>query len=187
MTPDDLMTLHLVDGLPTTLDGRELRYRTVRLRETNVADERQAQRLSERVVMVGGVPKLMASDADFRFALTMLHVDAFEADGLLPRLGRELIDAALMGKLSSHDLGLIEQRVFLIELAAEVRYGNMSQADFDAIVAGQHKGPALPQAPQPVGQADGLGAAAAVPESGPALLADYARNPATRAAAGHGH
>jgi len=52
-----LHTLTLVDGIPVERDGKTLRYRTVRLRETTVADERAANRLAERVMTVGGVPK----------------------------------------------------------------------------------------------------------------------------------
>jgi hypothetical protein len=60
--------------------------------------------------------------------------------------------------------------VFLIELAEEVRYGNMSQTDFDAIVRTRKLESA--GSPQHVGQAAGLGQDDPVAESGPALLAD---------------
>jgi phage FluMu protein gp41 len=165
----NLFTLTLTDGLRTTRDGRELRYRVAHLRETNVGDERLAQRLAERVVLVNGVHKLLVSEADFRHALTMRHIEALECDS--QRISQEAIDLGMLDKLSSHDLELIEKRIFLIELAAEVRYGNLSQADFEAIAAGQQKPPQ--QAPQPVGQAAGLGSTADQPESGPALLANF--------------
>lgn len=182
-TVDDLFTLLLVDGLPVTVEGREARYKRVRLRATNVADERAAQRAAERVVTVGGVPRLVASDAEFQFAMTFQHVEWLECDG--QKLYRASMDLDLFGRLSSHDLAQIEQRVFLIELAEEVRYGNMSQADFDAIVSGTRK---LESAgsPQHVGQAAGLGQDDPVAESGPALLADFAGGAANRPAAGHG-
>lgn len=181
-TVDDLFTLMLVDGLPVTVEGREARYKRVRLRVTNVADERAAQRAAERVVTVGGVPRLVASDGDFQFAMTLQHVEWMECDG--QRLYRASMDLDLFGRLSSHDLALIEQRVFLIELAEEVRYGNMSQADFDAIVSGTKALEA--GAPQHVGQAAGVGQADPVAESGPALLADFAGGATDRPAAGHG-
>lgn len=168
---DHLHTLTLADGLPAERDGKTIRYRTVHLRETTVADERAAQRLAERVMLVGGAPKLMVSEADFRFALTMRHIDAFECDG--QRIPQAMIDLDLLGKLSSHDLGLIEQRVFLVTLAAEVRYGNLTQAEFDAVLAGQSPKAAGAQTPQPVGQAAELGQAAAHHQPGPALLADF--------------
>ena len=181
---DNLQTLTLTDGLPVEREGKTIRYSRVHLRETTVADERAAQRLAERVMMVGGVPKLMVSEADFRYALTMRHIEAFECDG--QRIGQHIIDLELLGKLSSHDLGLIEQRVFLITVAAEVRYGNMSQADFDAVMAGQAPKAAPAATPQPVGQVAELGQHAAQPEPGPALLADYAGAAAAGQAQSHG-
>lgn len=165
---DDLHTLTLADGLATTREGRELRYKVVKLRETTVADERAAQRLSERVVLVDGVHKLLQSDGDFRFALTMRHIESLHCDTLV--IPQAALDLDLLGRLTPHDFGLIEQRVFLLQLAAEVRYGNVTQAAFDALVQGK-----APQAapPQPSGQAAELGQAAAAPGPGPALLADY--------------
>lgn len=183
-TIEDLFTLTLTDGLPTTVDGKTIRYRTVRLRETNVADERAAQRLAERVMLVAGVPKLLVSEADFRYALTMRHIEAFECDG--KRIDQATIDLELLGKLGSYDLGLIESRVFLITMAAEVRYGTLSEAEFDALVRGQAPPSAGAAAPQRGGQVAGLGQAAVDPQPGPALLADFVGNPARGPAAGDG-
>jgi phage FluMu protein gp41 len=179
---DDLYRLTLADGLPVEREGKTIRYRVVHLRETNVADERAAQRAAERVMVVAGVAKLLVSEADFRYALTMRHIEAFECDG--QRIGQPLVDLELLGKLSSHDLGLIEQRVFLLTLAAEVRYGNLSQADFDIYAAGgTPKAAAGNAAPQPAGQAGGVGEVAPVDQPGPALLADYAGRDTAWAAA----
>ena len=178
---DDLYALILADGLPVEVQGKTIRYRTVRLRETGVAHERAAVRQAERVMLVNGAPKLLVSDSEFRFALTAQHVESFECDGV--RIQGGLIDLNLISKLSTHDFGLIEQRVFLVNLAAEVRYGTMSQADFDLLLSGGKKDAA---APQPVGQAPDVGADAAAPESGPAMLADYAGSGAAGATAGHG-
>jgi phage FluMu protein gp41 len=175
----DLFNLHLVDGIAVQSEGKTLRYKAVRLRETSVADERAANLMAERVVIVGGMPKLMASESDFRYAMTMRHIEHFGCDGL--RIPLELIDLDLFGKLSSHDLGLIEERVFLITMAAEVRYGAMTQAEFDALLASK-----APAAPQPGGQAAELGSHGPESESGPALLADYAGAAAHRPAAGDG-
>lgn len=178
----DLFALTLHDGLRLTAEGKEIIYRVVRLRETNVADERAAQRAAERVMVVGGVPTLMVSDVEFRFAMTARHVEFFECDG--QRIPQPMIDVELLGKLSSHDLALIEQRVFLIALAAEVRYGNMAQADFDAIVNGRAPAQQAPASPQPVGQAASDRPVADDAEPGPALLADYAGSAAAGAPAG---
>jgi phage FluMu protein gp41 len=166
--PDDLYTVTLFDGLPADREGKLIRYKRVKLRETNTADERDAIRLSERVVMVQGQPKLLMSDADFRFALTMKHIERFECDSMT--IDAPMIDLDLMGKLSPHDVGLIESRVFLMTLAAEVRYGNLTQDAFDQAWAGST---APKQAPQPVGQAASVGAGSAADQSGPQVLADY--------------
>jgi phage FluMu protein gp41 len=176
-TPEDLYTVNLADGLPAERDGKQIRYKRVKLRETNTADERDAIRLAERVVMVGGQPKLLMSDADFRFALTMKHIERFECDTLTIDL--PMIDLDLMGKLSPHDVGLIESRVFLMTLAAEVRYGNLTQEAFDQAWAGST---APKQAPQPVGQAASAGAGTAADQSGPQMLADFAGGGASGAA-----
>lgn len=182
-TIGDLYSLTLADGLPVQREGKTIRYKNVRLRETGVAHERRAIQQAERVMVVGGVPKLLVSDADFRFAMTAQHIESFECDG--QRIPDAVIDLPLVGKLSTHDFGLIEKRVFLINLAAELRYGNITQADFDVVMAGGTPAEAV-AAPQPVGQAADVGAMAAAPQSGPAMLADFTGNPAPGAPAGHG-
>jgi len=180
---DDLYTLTLVDGLPTESQGKTLKYRVVKLRETNVADERIAQRQAERVVLVGGVHKLLVSDADFQFGMTVRHIEAFICDG--QKIPQPMIDLELVGKLSSHDLGLIEQRVFLISLAAEVRYGNITPEEFDRIVSGGAPTQAVQTSPQREGQAADVGQAPAQSQSGPALLADFTGTDASGAASGN--
>lgn len=167
---DDLFKLILADGLKATMDGKELRYKVVRLRETGVAEERIAVRQAERVVEYRGAPRLLISEADFKLALNAQHIEAFVCDGFT--IPAAAIDLDLVGKLSTHDMGLIEQRIALITLAAEVRYGNITPEQFNDIVGGKPAEQAS-ESPQPVGQAAGVGAAAASPESGPALLADF--------------
>ena len=167
---DDLYSLILIDGLPVESGGQTLCYRQVRLRETTVADERAAQRVAERVVTVQGQHRLLVSDADFRYALTLRHVDWLECDGM--KLQGAVLDLDVFGKLSSHDLGLIEQRVLLITLAAEVRYGNMTQAEFEDILT-EHNSQEKAPSPPPVGQVTGMGTVDSQPELGPALLATY--------------
>lgn len=179
---DDLYTLTLVDGLPTASEGKTIKYQIVKLRETTVADERIAQRLAERVMLVGGMHKLLVSDADFQFGMTVRHIEAFVCDG--QKIPQPMIDMELVGKLSSHDLGLIEQRVFLISLAAEVRYGNITQDEFDRIVSGGAPAQAGQSSPQREGQAADVGQAPAQSQSGPALLADFTGGDAAGAAAG---
>lgn len=180
---DDLFTLTLADGLPATMGGKEIRYKVVKLRETSVADERKAEALSERAILVGGAYKLLVSESNFKHALNMLHIESFHCDGL--EIPRAMINLELYDKLSSRDLEMLEERIFLLTLAAEVRYGNLTQEDFDNTLAGIVTKPAI-QSPQPSGQTSGVGGAADLSESGPALLADYAGGGAHGQAQGNG-
>lgn len=183
----DLCTLQLVDGLPaqTMNNGQrvDIRYKTVSLRETNVADERKACQLAERVMMVGNAPKLLVSEAENRLAMTMLHCASFHCSDMV--IDQSVMNLDTFGKLSSHDLALIEERVFLIELAAQVRYGALSQEAFDAVFAAQSTSkPAEVSAPQPVGQADPMGGLAPESQPGPALLTDFTGDAANSAVTG---
>ena len=113
----------------------------------------------------------------------MRHIEAFVCDG--QKIPQPMIDLELVGKLSLHDLGLIEQRVFLISLASEVRYGNITQVEFDRIVAGGSPTQAGQASPQRAGQAADVGQAPAQSQSGPALLADFTGGDASGTASGH--
>ncbi|WP_310614591.1 phage tail assembly protein [Limnohabitans sp.] len=166
-----LYDLTLADGLPVQSDGREIRYRTVRLRETTVADERAAQQAAERVVMVDKQHRLLVSDADFRYAMTFRHIDWLECDG--NKLYGASLDLNSMGKMSSHDLALIERRIFLMAMAAEVRYGNMTQAQFEGILSGEDDSLLKAASPQFVGQVAAAGANGADAEPGPELLSNF--------------
>ncbi|OZA47379.1 MULTISPECIES: hypothetical protein [unclassified Polaromonas] len=182
--PDDLFTLTLLDGLPAKMGDKEIRYQVVKLRETSVADERKAEREAERCVQVNGAWRLVVSDSTFKHVLNMLHIESLACDEMT--LSGHLIDLDLYDRLSSRDLARIEERIFLVSLAAEVRYGNMTQEQFEAICDGL--APATgPQAPQPSGQAPSVGAPAHQLESGPAMLTDYAGNGAKGAAKSDGH
>ena len=66
---DDLFKLTLLDGLKVMAGGVELRYQMVTLRETSVADERKAERESERAVNVNGAWKLLVSESNFKHVL----------------------------------------------------------------------------------------------------------------------
>jgi phage FluMu protein gp41 len=182
--PDDLFTLTLLDGLPAMLGDKEIRYKVVKLRETTVADERKAEREAERCVQVNGAWRLVVSDSTFKHVLNMLHIESLTCDDTV--LSGHLIDLDLYDRLSSRDLSRIEERIFLVSLAAEVRYGNMTQAEFEAICDGL--APATsPQPPQPSGQASDVGALADQSGSGPAMLADFAGKHTQGAAEGNGH
>ena len=175
----DLYTLTLADGLPVQTQSasgkQDLRYKLLRLRETTVLDVRYATRVAERVATHEGVPRLLVSDSDYDLAMTMRHCECFEADGL--RIDQSVLDLELFAKISHHDLGLIQERIALIALAAQVRYGLLTQAQLEAILSGRDTAGGV-AAPQPVGQAQTVGEPAAQPELGPALLTDFGANAA---------
>ena len=179
---DDLCRLVLTDGVSVEREGKVIRYRTVHLRETTVGDERAALRMAERAVLVASEYKLMVSDADFRYAMTLRHIEALECDGM--RLPQAMLGLDVLDKMSQHDLQRIEQRIFLLEMAAQLRYGVISQQQFDDLMrrdAAQES-----NAPQPEGQAAAMGSAPVAARPVPALLADNTRSPAGSAPAGHG-
>lgn len=167
-TPQDLFLLTLRVGLPAQRGGQAIFYKVVKLREISVADERWAVRQAERLVLWQGQPRLVVSDPDHKLALTAKHIESFECDGM--SIGPELIDLELIGKLKPVDLAAIEERVFMIELAAKVRYGEITQEEFDTVFGGGQAQDV--RAPQPVGPAAVAGAAAPADESGPVMLAD---------------
>lgn len=179
---DDLFTLTLADGLPATMGGKEIRYKVVKLRETSVADERKAEQLAERPVEVNGKWRLLVSDSTFKHVLNMLHIGALICDEVT--IQGALIDLDLYDRLSHRDLAMLEERVFLISLSSEVRYGNMTEEEFEAICDGLAP-VAAAQSPQPSGQASDVGAAAHQRESGPAMLADFTGNAAQGTAKSH--
>ncbi|MES1977557.1 MAG: hypothetical protein V4451_05940 [Pseudomonadota bacterium] len=166
---DDLTKLILADGLKLQRGDKEIVYKVVTLRETGVREERIAEKLSERAVMAGGAWRLMHSESDFKHALNMLHIESFKCDGV--EIGSGVIDLDMYDRLSSRDLELIEQRIFLMTMAAEVRYGNVTQQYFEEVLAGVTATP-LVKAPQLSGQTPDVGAPADRVESGPTLLAD---------------
>jgi phage FluMu protein gp41 len=168
---ESLATLQLVDGLPAEMGGKTIKYRTVRLRETTVADERAAVRMAERVVMVDGQHKLMLSESDFRFALTLRHIESLECDG--HKLHQATLDLDVLGKISNGDLQLIEERIVLIELAAKVRYGVITAEEFAEFISGKLPATEAAASPQPLGQTPALGEAPGGAGAGPELLANF--------------
>lgn len=84
MNKSDIYVVQLVDGLPSQIGEQKVRYRTVRLRETTVADEFAAVELAERVVSIQGKSTLLVSDELYRVAMTLRHVERFECAGLDP-------------------------------------------------------------------------------------------------------
>lgn len=168
MTTQDIFSLTLADGLPVKVGDKDVKYKQVRLREIGVADDRIATRLAERVVYIDGRPTLLVSGTDHKYALTMRHIAKISGAG--GEMLLDEIDLDVLGKLSLHDIGLIEERVFLVNLASKVRYGLITQEDFDKLVSGKGN---TAKAPQPQGQAQGMGGDAPGGESGPVMLTDF--------------
>lgn len=168
MKKQDLYVLNLVDGLKSRIGDKEVIYKTVRLRETTVADEIIAVELSERIMTVQGKTTLIVSDELYRLAMNMRHIEAFSCPGL-DDIDTDLLDLKMMGRLSTYDMQKIEERVMLISMAAAVRYGTMSQKEFDNVLAGIGK---QTQTKRSEGQAEGMATDDSATQSGPQMLAD---------------
>jgi len=179
MQSDNLFTLTLTDGLPSTVGTQSVRYKTVELRETTVADELAAVQMAERVVYIAGKPTLLVSDETYRVAMTLRHVQRFTASGLDP-LDDAVLDLRTFSRLSPQDLSKIEQRCLLITMAAQLRHGLIDQAEFDLAVSGQRAED--PSAPRSEGHSGEVAEPGAESRDGPAMLADYAATDAKGAA-----
>ena len=161
----NLNQVDLLDGLSTRLGDDEVRYRKVKLRPATVAMDLEAVRIAERVVRFEGKPMLLLSDAVYRIAMTMQRIERFCTSAGLDDIDSSLIDLNTMGRLTPHDLERIEQQILLMDLAENVRYGNLSTDEFDAIINGTH--PQSRKTPQPTGEPDQLDERAG--ESRPAI------------------
>jgi phage FluMu protein gp41 len=183
----DIYTLRLHTGIPAKrqhgANKIDIYYNAVRLRETNVADQRWAVQQAERAVLVNGGYQLLESKADYKLALTLRHCESFSCDG--EALPQSAMDLDTFGKLSDHDLALIEERIYLMELAAQVRYGALDEAVYKAVMTDHVAGKlGVKASPQPESQATGVAAIAAEPELGPAMLTDFIGTSAHSPAAG---
>ncbi|ACH72958.1 MULTISPECIES: phage tail assembly protein [Burkholderia] len=181
MNKQDIHVITLVDGLRSQVGDKEVRYRTVRLRETTVADEYVAMQLAERVVDVKGKPTLLVSDDLYRIALTMRHCERFQCAGL-DDIQLELLTLEMFGRLSPLDLARIEERCVLVDLAAQYRHGLITKDAFDSMLADSTNSESA--GPRSEGQAAELGDAGAATQSGPSMLADFAARDAQGAADG---
>lgn len=169
MQKQDLYVLNLADGLKSRIGDKDVIYKTIRLRETTVADELIAVELSERVMIVQGKPTLIVSDELYRLAMNMRHIAAFTCSGL-DDIDTDLLNLKMMGRLSSHDMQQIEERVMLISMAAAVRYGTMSPTEFDNVLSGMGK--EQTQTKRSKDQTAGVDADDPATQSGPQMLAD---------------
>ena len=193
--PDSLYTLALIDGYPTTINGQAVPYKTVRLRETLASDLAEAVRMAERVVVHQGKPLLLVSEPDYQLAMTLRHIVAFKHPTAAD-IGADILTLASMGKLNPYDLARIQERVLIIELAAQVRYGLISEQAFDEAYDlamsndsnGNNNnnagGNPLPRRTQQQGQGSRAGAVAGEHRLAVEILASHAGAPATGTATG---
>lgn len=177
--PEQIYTLTLKAGIKVKRGQQQVSLRTVRLRDITHADEQAAVAAAERVVVVNGQPRILVSEAAFKTMLAYHRIDALlGADGT--SIERLELSPEIIGRLDPLDWLAIEQRSYLVELAGQLRYGLIDQAEFDRYMQG-----VIPEAaPQPVGQAAAAGEAAAQPVPGPVMLSDLTAPGA--AGAGHG-
>lgn len=174
MKKEEIYTLQLVDGLKSNVGGKDVFYKSVKLRETTVDDELIAVELAERVVYLNGKPTLLLSDDIYRVALTMRHVEKFTASGI-DDIGQDVLNLDMFRRLSKFDMQRIEERCLLVGLAAQVRYGLIKAEDFDRMLAGDDAEQS--SLPRSEGQAEELGGAGDEHQPGPSMLSD---NSATR-------
>lgn len=152
-TSIDPKVVTLQDGIKTEIDGKEVPYTRVILRPATVAMDMQAIELSERLVMIGGVPTLKMSEEIYRIAMTMLRIERFECvDSNIQPIDHSLIDMRLMGRLHPYDMSRIEQGILLHDMSESLRYGNITQAQFDDVFAKDKPAKDTDQAPQPKGE-----------------------------------
>ena len=141
----------LKDGFKTEIDGKTVPYTVVKLRPATVAMDMRAIELSERLVNVGGVLTLKMSEEMYRIAMTMQRIERVEcSDAHIAPIGAELIDLNMISKLHPMDLARIEQQILIYDLYESYRFGNISQAQFEAALCGDAE--PEPAAPQPAGE-----------------------------------
>lgn len=145
--PIDPKVVDLHDGLITTQGDKPIPYKRIILRSPTVDMDMRAIELSERLVMVNNLPTLKMSEEAYRIAMTMLRIERFECSGMSP-IGHELIDLGMIGRLHTYDMAKIEHGILLYDMVESLRYGNITQAQFDAAFNNSE-----PQTPQPEGEA----------------------------------
>lgn len=130
ITIDDINELRLVDGLPTEVNGKIVRYHIVKLREITVEDDREAVQLAERLIkMPDGEHKLLVSQDEYNLAMTMRYCARFESGGFEP-IDQNILDLDLFAKLTPLDLQAIRERTLLIESLSQLRHGLITDTQF---------------------------------------------------------
>lgn len=154
--PIDPKLVELHDGYITRIGDKDVPYKRVILRPQTVAMDAKAIELSERLIMINGMPTLKMSEEIYRIAMTMLRIERFECtDGNLDPIGHALIDLEMIGRLHPYDLIKIEQQVLVFDMVESLRFGNITQAQFDAMF--NNTAPKEATAPQHEGEETGAG------------------------------
>lgn len=145
----------LVDGIKTMIGDKEVPYTIAKLRPPSMDLDWRAINMAERVMMYNGIPTLMMSQEQYTIAMNMLRIERFECvDPSIPPIAAADIELDMFRRLHPLDNAKIEQGILLYDMAEAVRYGNITQAQFDA-----HFNPKpndvkdAPPAPQPEGEA----------------------------------
>lgn len=134
----DLYTVQLIQGLTVkNLKGRgDGVYKIVCLRESC---ERFLHDAIRQVQEMRRGPDnsyhLVHNQALYEAARIVQHIDKFVGGG--PDLHASDIDLSVLGNLHPLDVMLIQEKLFCIEIAAQVRWGLMDQEEADLILNGR--------------------------------------------------
>jgi hypothetical protein len=150
----DPKVVDLHDGLITTINDKPVPYKRVILRPATIAMDMRAIELSERLVKIDGIPTLKMSEEVYRVAMTMLRIERFEcSDATMSPIGHDLIDMSTISRLHPFDMARIEQGILLLDMTESLRFGNITQSQFDAVF--KNTEPSQDNAPQHEGEARG--------------------------------
>lgn len=144
----DLYTVELVGGLRlrNARTGADAVYKTVMLRESCEAYLHDAIRQVQELRRTPDGMRLVHNQALFEAARIAAHIDRFTGSG--PDLVSADIDLAVLGKLHPLDVALIAERLMHIELAAQLRWGMITQDEYELILLGKshpHRQPMTPE------------------------------------------
>lgn len=145
-----LNRLNLVDGYASTIDGQPVVYKAVELKETTVADEDAAIEAASRPVKTREGWKLLLNEEAYRRHLVLRAIKALHCPGHHAIEG-SLLDA---GQFSTWDWYAIESRLVLLEMAGQLRHGQIEPDEFSEAVA-RALGDTSDEAPAPPGRSDG--------------------------------
>lgn len=144
---DDLYSVELVEGLVIgEMQGTRAVYKRVYLRESCEQFLHDAIRQVQQLMRgADGRMHLVHNEALYEAARIARHIDRITGNG--PELRQPDIDLALLGKMHPLDVARIAEQLLHIELAAQVRWGLITQDEYDLILLGKviGKKPLTPQ------------------------------------------